>query len=48
MPIQISDKVQQPLGPLMSKETSREIADGWCRHEDEKAYERSQKRFAPR
>jgi len=31
----------------MSQEACREMADGACRDEDEKAYRRSQARFAP-
>ena len=47
MPILMNGKVQRHLGPPMSKEASREMADGSCRNEDEKAYERSQASFAP-
>jgi len=48
MPILLNDKIARRLGPLMSKEAAREMLDGSCRDEDEKAYGRSQFRFTPR
>jgi|KBSMisStandDraft_5_1062788.scaffolds.fasta_scaffold7859305_1 hypothetical protein len=43
----MSDKRPTYSGPVMSKEAAREIADGSCRDEDEKAYGRPQVWFAP-